>query len=109
MTKAADHMKSYSGSPACASENNAATLKTPLKRVALLVFGWVLVLGGIIGLFLPIVPGGILIAAGTLMLTPQCAWLRRAIEKCHARSHDLSRLVQLWFCQSRWRKFEGQR
>ena len=96
MTKATDHTKPYSGSTACASESNAAMLKGPLKRVAILAFGWSLVLGGIIGLFLPIVPGGILIAAGALMLTPRCAWLRRAIEKCHARSHDLSRLVQ--FC-----------
>jgi len=109
MTKATDHLKPYSGSPACASESNAAMVKGPLKRVAILAFGWSLVLGGIIGLFLPIVPGGILIAAGALMLTPQCAWLRRAIEKCHVRSHDLSRLVQLWFAQSRWRKFEGER
>ncbi|HSY98950.1 MAG TPA: hypothetical protein VK788_05595 [Terriglobales bacterium] len=71
MTKAADYMKSYSGSPACASENNVATLKTRLKRVALLAFGWVLALGGIIGLFLPIVPGSFLIVAGALMLSPQ--------------------------------------
>ena len=109
LTRAADHTKSYSGSPACASESNAATLKGPLKRVAILALGWSLVLSGIVGLFLPIVPGGFLIAAGALMLTPQCAWLRRAIEKCHARSHDLSRLVQLWFAQSRWRKFDGER
>jgi hypothetical protein len=58
MTKATDHLKPYSGSPACASESNAAMLKGPLKRVAILAFGWSLMLGGIIGLFLPIVPGG---------------------------------------------------
>ena len=92
MTKATDHLKPYSGSPACASESNAGMLKGPLKRVAILAFGWSLVLGGIIGLFLPIVPGGILIAAGALMLTPQFAWLRRAIEKCHARSQGV-----VWF------------
>ena len=93
MTKAADYMKSYSGSPACASENNVATLKTRLKRVALLAFGWVLALGGIIGLFLPIVPGSFLIVAGALMLSPQCAWLQRALENCSARSPDLGRLL----------------
>jgi hypothetical protein len=109
MTKAADHMKSYSGSPACASESNAATLKTPLKRVALLAFGWVLVLGGIIGLFLPIVPGGFLIVAGALMLSPRCAWLRRLLEKYRIRYNNIGRLVQLRCAQSRWRKFEGER
>lgn len=106
MTRAAGHMKSYSRSLACASQNNAATLKTPLKRVALLAFGWVLVLGGIIGLFLPIVPGGFLIVAGASILSPQCLWLRRALEKYRVRSHNLGRLVQLWCAQARWRKFK---
>ena len=109
MTKAADHTKSYSGSPACDSENNAAASKTPLKGVALLAFGWLLVLGGIIGLFLPIVPGGFLIVAGASILSPQCSWLRRALEKHRVRSHNLGRLVQLWCAQARWRKFEGER
>jgi hypothetical protein len=57
MTKATD--QPYSGSPACASENNAAMLKGPLKRIAMLALGWSLVLGGIIGLFRPIVVPGV--------------------------------------------------
>ena len=41
--------------------------EVPLKRLAMLALGWSLVLGGIIGLFLPIVvPGGFLIVAGTI-------------------------------------------
>jgi Putative transmembrane protein (PGPGW) len=109
LTQKPPTMRSHtSGSPACASESNAATLKGPLKRVAILALGWSLVLSGIVGLFLPIVPGGFLIVAGALMLSPQCAWLRRALEKCRARSHDLGRLVQLRCAQSRWRKFEGE-
>jgi len=107
MTKATDHMKPYFGSPA--SESNAAMLKGLLKRVAILALGWSLVLGGIIGMFLPVVPGGLLIVAGALILSPQCAWLQRALEKCRARSHDLGRLVQLRCAQSRWRKSEGER
>ena len=109
MTRATDHMKPYSGSPACVSESNADTSKSPLKRVAILALGWSLVMGGIIGLFLPIVPEGFLIVAGALMLSPQCAWLRRELEKCRARSHDLDSLVQFRCAQSRWRKFEGER
>jgi hypothetical protein len=46
MTQRPPTMRSHSyGSPEC-------------KRVAILALGWSLVLGGIIGLFLPIVPGG---------------------------------------------------
>jgi hypothetical protein len=107
MTKATDHMKPFSESPACATESNAAMLKGPLKRVAILALGWSLVLGGIIGLFLPIVPGGFLIVAGALMLSPQCAWLRRALEKC--RSGSLGSLVQFRCAHSRWRNSEGER
>ena len=96
LTQKPPTMRSHSyGSPEC-------------KRVAILALGWSLVLSGIVGLFLPIVPGGFLIVAGALMLSPQCAWLRRALEKCRARSHDLGRLVQLRCAQSRWRKFEGE-
>jgi hypothetical protein len=96
MTQKPPTMRSHtSGSPDCASEGSAGTLTSPLKRVPILALGWVLVLGGIIGLFLPIVPGGFLIVAGALMLSPQCAWLRRALEKYRARSHVLGRLVHL--------------
>jgi len=110
MTQKPPTMRSHTyGSPECASEGSAGTLTSPLKRVAILALGWSLVLGGIIGLFLPIVPGVFLIVAGALMLSPQCAWLRRALEKCRARSHDLGHLVQLRCPQSRWRKFEGER
>jgi hypothetical protein len=34
-----------------------------------------------------VVPGSI------LMLSPQCAWLQRALENCSARSPDLDRLL----------------
>jgi hypothetical protein len=110
MTQKPPTMRSHtSGSPACASESNAATLKGALKRVAILALGWVLVLGGIISLFLPIVPGGFLIVAGALMLSPQCAWLRRALEKYRARPHALGRLAEWALNNSRPRKFEGER
>lgn len=49
--------------------------QNPLERVAL---GWILTLVGILGLFLPIVPGAFLIVAGALMLSPRSAWLLRA-------------------------------
>lgn len=90
----ADQTKSYSGLPACTSEGGADTLTKPLKRAAILALGWVLVLGGIIGLFLPVVPGGFLIVAGAHMLSPQYAWLRQALEKYRARSHVLGRGVE---------------
>jgi hypothetical protein len=43
------------------------------------------VLGGFVGLFLPVVPGALLILAGGTILSPQSAWFRRVLEKCGVR------------------------
>ena len=99
--------KSCSRPLTCSSENDPDTLTRPFKRIATLALGWVLVLGGIIGLLLPVVPGGILIVAGALMLSPQCAWQRRALEKNRARSHVLGRVVD-WLGML-WTRADGAR
>lgn len=57
----------------------------PFRRIAVVALGCALTLGGIIGLFLPFLPGVLLIVAGVLMLSPRCAWFRQALEKCRAR------------------------
>ena len=71
-----------------------AKTRGPLQRVAL---GWILVLVGIVGLFLPVVPGAFLIASGALMLNPQRTWLLRALEKCRMRFPALERAFRR-FC-----------
>jgi hypothetical protein len=48
-------------------------------------------IGGIVGLFLPVVPGTFVVIAGALMLNPQCTWLSRAVEKCRMRFPALER------------------
>jgi CheY-like chemotaxis protein len=57
----------------------------PFQRIAVVAVGCALMLGGIIGLFLPFVPGVLLMVAGVLMLSPRCAWLGQALEQCRAR------------------------
>jgi len=69
-------------------EIGIAKTQRPLHRVAL---AWILMLVGIVGLFLPVVPGTFLIVAGALMLNPQCTWLSRAPEKCRMRFPALER------------------
>jgi hypothetical protein len=60
--------------------------KSPkLQRFAVVALGWVLILLGIVGLVLPVVPGAVLIVFGVLMVNPQCVWLRRMLEKCQVR------------------------
>ena len=45
--------------------------KSPkLQRFAVVALGWVLILLGIVGLVLPVVPGAVLIVVGVLMVNP---------------------------------------
>lgn len=66
-----------------------------LRRAALLALGWILVFGGVLGLFLPVVPGAVLILAGVAVLSPQSAWLRRALGKCRERFPVLKQFLGL--------------
>ena len=59
--------------------------QNPLLRIAVVPLGWILILGGIVGLFVPIMPGAVLIIAGALLVNPQWAWLQRILEKCRVR------------------------
>jgi Flp pilus assembly protein TadB len=71
-------------------EATVAKAQSQLERIALIALGWLLMLVGILGLFLPIVPGALLIVAGALMLSPRTVWLQRA-EKCRTRFPVLDR------------------
>jgi hypothetical protein len=66
-------------------ETGAANVQVKIRRSALFALGWVLVLGGFVGLFLPVVPGAVLILAGVAVLSPESRWLRRVLEKCRMR------------------------
>jgi hypothetical protein len=60
--------------------------KSPkLQRFAVAALEWALILLGIVGLVLPVVPGAVLIVFGVLMVNPQRVWLRRMLEKCQVR------------------------
>jgi uncharacterized membrane protein YbaN (DUF454 family) len=66
-------------------------MKKWLNRVSFLVLGSIFVLGGIIGLFLPIIPGGLLLGIGVLMLSSRSVSLQRTLEKVVARFPALNR------------------
>jgi uncharacterized membrane protein YbaN (DUF454 family) len=57
----------------------------PFRRIAIVALGWVLILLGIAGLVLPIIPGAVLIVVGALMVNPQWASARRVLDKCRVR------------------------
>jgi hypothetical protein len=70
------------------------TRSKPLRRLAFVVLGWALLLVGVTGLLLPVVPGGLLIVLGALMLKRQHPWLGRVLEKCRAQFPALERTVR---------------
>ena len=57
----------------------------PVQRFAVVALGWVLILLGIVGLVVPVVPGAVLMVVGVLMVNPKWVWLRRMLEKCRVR------------------------
>jgi uncharacterized membrane protein YbaN (DUF454 family) len=54
-------------------EPGAANAQLTIRRSALFALGWILVLGDFVGLFLPVVPGAVLILAVVAVLSPQSA------------------------------------
>ena len=74
-----------------------------IRRGAVFTLGWALVLGGIVGLFLPVVPGALLMVAGGAILTPQSVYLRRALEKCRMRVRALKRPFARFASAGMWR------
>jgi uncharacterized membrane protein YbaN (DUF454 family) len=66
------------------------TQKLP-QRVTIIALSWIVILGGIVGLFIPVLPGGVLIFTGALMLSPHSTLLRRMLEKCRMRFPLLER------------------
>jgi uncharacterized membrane protein YbaN (DUF454 family) len=48
-----------------------------MKRLAFIAAGWILLMLGAVGLFLPILPGVLLLIVGLSILSVEYAWARR--------------------------------
>ncbi len=55
--------------------------KRLLWRVLRLTAGWSLILVGVVGLFLPILQGILLIASGLAVLSTESRWARAALDR----------------------------
>ena len=65
-------------------------MKAALKRALLLVLGWVFVLVGIAGLFLPILQGVLMILIGLFILSSEYVWAHHLLQKVKARYPKLA-------------------
>jgi uncharacterized protein (TIGR02611 family) len=75
---------------------DTVTRVAPLKRTALTVLGWVLVLAGIAALVLP-GPGLLLLFVGLLVLSQEYEWAERRVDPVkHAAFRAASDGVQTW-------------
>jgi uncharacterized protein len=62
-----------------------------LKRVLLIATGWLFILIGIAGLFLPVLQGILFIVAGLLILSREYTWARNLVARLEARFPQASR------------------
>ena len=60
-----------------------------IVRIVLVVVGTILLMGGLIGLLLPIVPGWLMIIPGLAILGSEFVWARRLLDTAKAKASDL--------------------
>ena len=64
-----------------------------IVRVVVVITGTILLLGGLVGLLLPIVPGWLLIIAGLAVLASEFVWAARLLDTAKAKAGELKAKV----------------
>src|SRR4029078_11089269 len=85
-------------------------MRTFAKRVVVQIVGWVFILVGIVGLFLPILQGVLFLLIGLMILSTEYAWAHHLLSKIRQRYPKLSDKVdQAAQKASQWlRRMAGQ-
>jgi uncharacterized protein len=65
-----------------------------VKRVALIAAGWTLLFLGVIGFFLPVLPGVLFLLIGLSILSVEYAWAQRWVTALRNRFPALDRKLQ---------------
>lgn len=65
-----------------------------MKRLALIAAGWALLLLGSVGLFLPVLPGALLLIVGLSILSVEYEWARRWVTALRNRFPAADRKLQ---------------
>ncbi|MDX9871924.1 MAG: PGPGW domain-containing protein [Clostridia bacterium] len=75
-----------------------------IKDICIVILGWLCIIGGIAGLFLPIVQGILLLLLGLFLLAKRYRWARRLLEKLRCRyphifykAHENAHKVKRYF------------
>jgi uncharacterized protein len=70
-----------------------------LKRMALIVAGWLLLFLGAAGLFLPVLPGILFLLIGLSILSVEYDWARRWVLALRKRFPAADRRLQDWMAK----------
>jgi len=86
-------------------------MKAQAKRVLILVFGWLFIIVGVAGLFLPFLQGILFLLVGFYLLSHESRWAKKQFDKLKQRYPGLyGRFMDLktWF-QNKFRELFGRR
>jgi uncharacterized membrane protein YbaN (DUF454 family) len=64
------------------------------KRIIKLIAGWVFIVLGFVGLFLPVLQGILFLLIGLLLISNEYAWARRLMERFKMRYPQFDRTLQ---------------
>jgi uncharacterized protein len=68
-------------------------MKARIKRVAWIGTGWLFLVAGVIGLFLPIMQGALFIFIGLLILSSEYVWAHRLLQRLRETFPRISKLL----------------
>jgi uncharacterized membrane protein YbaN (DUF454 family) len=74
-------------------------MKRHVKRIAVLVIGWLLVAFGVVGLFLPVLQGVLFILLGLWVLSIESETAHRWLQRARARHPKADAKLKQW---GRW-------
>ena len=83
-----------------------ATMKRHVKRIVVLVIGWLLIALGVVGLFLPVLQGVLFILLGLWVLSTESETAHRWLENARKRHPAADARLKQW--GRWWRKKLGR-
>lgn len=66
-------------------------MKAQAKRILRLVVGWLFMVLGVAGLFLPILQGVLFLGIGLAILAPEWPWAQRQLDRLRHRYPEMAR------------------
>jgi uncharacterized membrane protein YbaN (DUF454 family) len=80
-----------------------------LRRIAILIVGWLFILLGVVGLFLPFLQGFLFLFIGVLLLSRESEIVRRQVDRLRARYPKIGRSMdeaEAW-TKKQWNRLRG--